>query len=426
MHLSGTFSIGVVSYSDPPRSPPTGSSSLSKPWPRSSSLDSAERSVSPPSQLLPSLPPLLPPPPFTPSHPVFLCLSAFAAAKSAKLRQKAEDEARLFVQAKLDALEAEETQLRKEVEGIWGAYREGWKEVLCRLNEERRRSLPSKPDELIITSSARGGVPLSIRDFSPVVRSHPQVPSSPHTSAQSDRLPSTSLLSASLIQTGSHLSTSIAQETNMSGSAQYSGSYAYKSPDDVSSRVNGTHASTYSSSFSNPHGDIQFPGAFKRNMDTSMDIASSVAWVQGEEDMQRRFGGGEDKEPRERARNRATKNLGIGAIETSSSHPAAEIAPAPKSEAKLDPNSKNQSNSAMRDPASQVQSDLHRSPRGHQTHPKELGLSGSTGKHKRKVTFDVQPEMAVVNRLNTTQHGEPAAEGSLSVPVRVRLTYPQK
>jgi hypothetical protein len=416
LHFSGTFSIGVISCSNAPRSPSIESTFISQPWPRSSTPDPA-KSVSPPSQLLPSLPPLLPTPPFTPSHPVFLYLSAFATAMSTKLRQKAEDETRSFVQAKLDALKKEEAQLLKEVEGIWGAYREGWKEVIGRANEDRRRSLPSKSDGTIPTSSARGGIPMSIRDFSPIVPSYPQVDNMPSTSAYSVQPPSTSLLSASLIQTGSHFPALTAQKTNMSESAQYSDSYANSSAV-ASSRVNGIHSLTSSSSSSYPHGDFQFPSAFKRNMDTSVDITSSVAWAQGEEELRRRFGGGEDGEHRERARRRTSKNLGIGVIEPVSARPAEEFTPALKREAHPDLNSESLSNnSGMGDPTSQVQSDTHRSSLGHQTQPRDMWLSSSISKVKRRVTFDVQPDVTVVNRVTTNSHSEPTTEGVLSVPI---------
>ena len=323
LQLSRTFSIGVSS-SDTPKPPSIEATPTSQPWLHSSTDDST-KSVLLNTQLLPALPSLFPPPPFTPSHPVFLSLSAFATAKSTDMRQQAEEETRSFAKAKLDALEKEEARLRKEVEEIWRAYREGWKEMLGRVNEERRRSLPSKSEPSIPTSGARSGVPMSIRDFSPIVQSHTQVDNLPRISMS----PSTSLLSASLVQTGSHLPTptrSPAPETIMSGNAaQYSNSGAHVISAVPSSRPNGTRYSiSYSSKSSQPHDDVQYPGAFKRNMDTNVDVASSMAWAQGEGEMRRRFGGGEDGEPRDRARKRTSKNLGIGAVEAKSAPPAGQ------------------------------------------------------------------------------------------------------
>lgn len=49
-------------------------------------------------------------------------------------------------------------------------------------------------------------------------------------------------------------------------------------------------------------------GAFKRNMDTSVDIATSLRWAEGEEALRKRF---ETKTENHRARKRTSKSLGI-------------------------------------------------------------------------------------------------------------------
>lgn len=411
LQISRTFSIGILSQSDIPRSPSVGSSRPSQPSQRLPIDDSVKPAL--PSQLLPALPPLLPPAPFTPSHPVFLSLSAFATTKSTEFRQQIERETRSFIQAKLESLDQEETQLRKEVEGIWGAYREGWKEVLSRVNEERRRALPPKSDGSNITSSAKWGTPMSIRDFSPIVRSHPEVSKVPSTSSQRLPPPSTSLLSASLIQTGSHFpmpTRSPSQETTMSrNAAQTSVSGIPNSYNGLSSQLNGTRSLTSSSSSPNTHGDVHFPGAFKRNMDTSVDIASSMAWVQGEEEMRRRFEGGEDGEPRERARKRTSKRL--GAVDTKSFLPTNESARTVKSETQFNPESVKQANSnAWGNPTSQTLVDSSRSSPDNRAHVRQMASSSST-KNKRKVTFNVQPEATTVNGTSTKHLSEHIAEG---------------
>ncbi|KAF8525314.1 hypothetical protein JB92DRAFT_2877459 [Gautieria morchelliformis] len=414
LQLSPTFSIGVQPYSD---TPPSESSPLAQPGPRSSTDDVA-KPLSLPSQLLPSLPALFPPPPFTPSHPVFQSLSAFAIAKSTEMRLQAEAETRSYAKAKLDVLEQEELRLRRDVEAIWRAYREGWNEVLGRVNEERRRSLPPKSDTLIPTSSARSGVPMSIRDFSPIVPPQPQpTPISPPTLSQSVPPPSTSLLSASMIQTGSHLPTSTrlpASNSIVSGSAvQYSDIGAPSGSFVPSSRANGKRPSASSSSMSpNHYVDAQYPGAFKRNMDTAMDIASSLATTRGEEEMRRRFGGGEDEQPKERARKRTSKNLGIGAVGTKPAISVEEQNAALKGEAQhIQDSGKQLINNAMGVPTIQILGETRRPSPGNKVRS-ELDVLSPTSKSKRRVTF-VQPEVPIANKTTTMRPSEPAPEVEL-------------
>ena len=339
LQFSHTFSIALPS-SDTPKPPSTERTAAAQPLQPPSYHDSTNHFPLH-TPLLPSLPPLFHPPPFTPSHPAFLSLATFATEKSSNLRQQAEEETRAFAKAKLDALEQEETQLRKELEGIWRAYREGWKEVLDRVNEERRRLLPSKSDPSTPSSGSKSGAPMSIRDFSPMVRSHPQV----ERLSREVMSPSASLLSTSRIQTGTHLPTptrSPAPEATMSESgARNSNSGGTHSVSTVpSSRANGTRDSA-SSPPSSPrsHDDVHYPGAFKRNMDTNVDFAKSVEWLQGQEELRRRFGGGEDDEPTNRARKRTSKNLGIGAVEPKSAPPTRQTDLAPAGEVQSSPKS---------------------------------------------------------------------------------------
>jgi hypothetical protein len=430
LQFSRTFSIGVISHSDTPGSPSSESSPLAQPGPRPSA-DDAAKPLSLPSQFLPSLPSLFPPPPFTPSHPVFQSLSAFAMAKSTEMRQKAEAETRAYAKAKLDMLEQEELHLRKEVEGIWLAYREGWNEVLGRVNEERRRSLPPNSDTLTPTTSARSGVPMSIRDFSPIVvppQPQPQVnhpsltPISPPTPPQSVP-PSASLLSASMIQTGSHLPASTRwpeSNSNVSGSTVQDSNIGAPSGSFLpSSRANGKRSAASSSSMSpNHHGDAQYPGAFKRNMDTAVDVASSLLTTRGEEEMRRRLGGGEDEQPKERARKRTSKNLGIGAVEAKPAISTEGPNAALKGEVQhiLDPREQ-LTNSAMGDPITQFLGEIRGPSPGNQAQSGQLGASSPTSKSKRRVTF-VQPEGPGANNTTAMRPSEPAPEGLCFLPYK--------
>ncbi|KAJ3559213.1 hypothetical protein NM688_g479 [Phlebia brevispora] len=82
--------------------------------------------VEAPRAILPPLPALFPPPPFTPAHPVFTHLSAAATAESDRIRAAAEEELKTIVAQKVAEIKASEDKLKEEVERLWltfkGAY----------------------------------------------------------------------------------------------------------------------------------------------------------------------------------------------------------------------------------------------------------------------------------------------------------------
>ena len=419
--LSDTFSIGVLSL--PPTPTPPTSSPTSQPWPAPSPDEAKDASITATTTILPSLPPLFPPPPFTPSHPVFISLSASAIRKSEELRLRAEEKVRAFIESQLANLEKEEAQLRKEVEGIWRGYREGWREVLGRVNEERRRSAP-KPEGSASPTSAKSGVPMSIRDFSPIVRSHPLPRHSRTDSSQAVRLPSPSLLSASLVQSGAHFPTRASQSPEPSPvisepALRSSLSHAPNSPTPLPLSANGVRSSGSSASISiKSQSDLPMPGAFKRNMDSNVDIASSVAWVQGEEEMRRRFEGVDDGKPRERARKRTSKNLGIGGVEKKSTTNAA-----PSAEDFVQSNSVGRSTTTREagrqsdiPQAPDRQIEIVFSPDGGSRSPQTGSFEGhgASRKGKRRVTFDVQPEVTTIPEVKTEQSRTHVDEGGSS------------
>ena len=79
----------------------------------------------PPSHVfMPDLPPFLPPPPFTPSHPIFLHLASIATAASDALRKTARANIEDFTRRELAKVEDQECQLKAQVEHLWSNIRE--------------------------------------------------------------------------------------------------------------------------------------------------------------------------------------------------------------------------------------------------------------------------------------------------------------
>ncbi|KZT62103.1 hypothetical protein CALCODRAFT_277536 [Calocera cornea HHB12733] len=74
--------------------------------------------------VLPKIPALFPPPPQTPSHPMFQHLAMLASSTSNEARQKAEDELSVLVRKRVEELQQLDTRLRREVELLWSSWRD--------------------------------------------------------------------------------------------------------------------------------------------------------------------------------------------------------------------------------------------------------------------------------------------------------------
>ncbi|CAE6494349.1 unnamed protein product [Rhizoctonia solani] len=80
-----------------------------------------------PRSMLPTLPPLFHPPPYSPSHPVFVRLSKTASVTSAQYRAQAERAVEAFIEAQVAEILEKERHLRGQVEVIWNRWRDNWK-----------------------------------------------------------------------------------------------------------------------------------------------------------------------------------------------------------------------------------------------------------------------------------------------------------
>lgn len=146
---------------------------------------------------------LFPPPPFTPTHPVFKHLASFAVQHSAKLRQEAEAQINIFVKEKAKEVLNAEEGLRRQVEVLWVKFKEGAEKA----EQERQPTSPRSPvsrqrelstfSETAGTSSPKYGTPQPVRNFVPL-----EVP--PTRSASATPATRVSSLSASLATSSFH------------------------------------------------------------------------------------------------------------------------------------------------------------------------------------------------------------------------------
>ncbi|CAE6443078.1 unnamed protein product [Rhizoctonia solani] len=107
-----------------------------------------------PRSMLPTLPPLFHPPPYSPSHPVFVRLSKTASITSAQYRAQAERAVEAFIEAQVAEVLEKERHLRGQVEVIWSRWRDNWK-------QETDSESPSEGHHPTLS----GVVP--VREFSP-------------------------------------------------------------------------------------------------------------------------------------------------------------------------------------------------------------------------------------------------------------------
>ena len=169
--------------------------------PSSSSL--TKLTIPPDHTFLPRLSAFLLPPPYTPSHPIYLHLAKVAKKLSDTARYEAEARVAKFAQNQLFQVEALETELKIQLDQLWGSARDG----LRRAEHERdaisphsirRLSSPSRSGS--ISSSVPQGTTV-VREFRPSTYHAHRSENRPHavtTSGLSETLAATSHFPRSL------------------------------------------------------------------------------------------------------------------------------------------------------------------------------------------------------------------------------------
>ncbi|TRM67860.1 hypothetical protein BD626DRAFT_107199 [Schizophyllum amplum] len=183
---SHIYSIVLPAAQSPPTSPtPDADDRATRPSPLHQKRYLAE------------LPPLFPPPPFTPKHPVFQHLSSLATEKSEGLRKEAEGYISEVVQAKVKDIQKAEDTLKKDAEHVWKAFLGAINNVKHR--QQDHVTSPTQRTEIGVFTPNGAGTPAAasvIRDFVPSKVAQTR---RPPTAA-----PRTSTLSASLATSSFH------------------------------------------------------------------------------------------------------------------------------------------------------------------------------------------------------------------------------
>ncbi|KAI5124959.1 hypothetical protein M0805_007386 [Coniferiporia weirii] len=321
------------------------------------------------------LPSFLPPPPFTPSHPIFLHLSGLAVASSNAARGAAESRIDEFVKQQLGQLEEEETRLKAQLEHLWRNVQESLRKV------ERR-----KDDELILSlrsrrSSSPGARPSSVLQGigSPVVRDF--ITSSYHAPRMSSAsVARQSALSTSLATSSFHHPRA-QQETN--GQVHDAGTHRQgnltPSPPPYVTNSSAGSSSTLSSSSA-----AKVSRSLKRNMDAVNDTAVSFRYsVIEEQEKARRLVRSKAVEDQRKKNTNGQTQAETQVADGGTNRAASQTAPA-------EPFLQDKRKEADSVDLGQVSSE---------------NRSGKKGS-QRKVTFDVEPDIVTSKRDIITEKSE--------------------
>ncbi|PSR75043.1 hypothetical protein PHLCEN_2v9373 [Hermanssonia centrifuga] len=320
--------------------------------------------------ILPALPALFPPPPFTSGHPVFSHLSSIASAESEKLRTSAEEYLKKVVAEKVAELDTAEAKLKKDVEDLWMNFR-GIIDIISGkgASEQKQPATRKRSSSKSGTGHVLNGMAASVRvnDFVPVQGPRQRISSPPFAN------PVVSALSASLATSSFHHAMARLEEQGSSSrspvhSTGTSSPTRAISPSTASSRTLGMPI----------NGEAEIREAYRRNMNESLDIATSFKYM-----------------------------VDIGAhMAAAHTEPRAEIPeqvespepPSPSTSALPRGRSPRAGKSAFKKPKTDGESVSSKGKGSPAQTGRERSLpkDGPTPKGKRKVTFDVQPDVAII------------------------------
>ncbi|KAI0346772.1 hypothetical protein BDW22DRAFT_1480515 [Trametopsis cervina] len=319
-----------------------------------------------PRSILPHIPALFPPPPFAPSHPVYVHLSGLATAQSEKLRTEAENQLRKILDEKVTELKATEATLKQDVENLWSIF----KQAVEKIGESSPIVKPIRR-----RSSARNGetgvngvsTSVRVRDFVPAATPPPRA-------AVASSAPPVSALSASLATSSLHNAMASTKPNGLNDG----GHIRSLSETRASAARSGSPSTASSRTLGLPiNGEAEIREAYRRNMDQSLDIATSFKYMM---DIGAHVQAREPDVP---------ETVTEEADSTGTSSPQSNVPPRGRSP--------RAGKSAIKkpktevDPAATAEQSTTQQEGGAQTGPET-----TTPKGKRKVTFDVKPDVAFI------------------------------
>ncbi|KAF8239024.1 hypothetical protein L208DRAFT_1239740 [Tricholoma matsutake] len=305
---------------------------------------SSPHSPTPPSPSFPKshfahLRPAFLPPPFTPSHPIFAYFSTIASNHSEAVRSAAEQHINDLIQSKVSAIERGDAELRRNVEALWKKFREGVNHV--------QEQNPPPAHKASGSRSGDASATFAIRDFVPAPISPARSPSS--------SVPRMSALSASLATSSFPYPRTRADVA----------SYLPDRPSSAASDQSNESRSSLTLIVAPPQASEGSNNVlkFKRNINDTINTEASYRYfVNLEEDVTRRRKYREEHERKEEAPDQSQEGSPPNPI----------------------------------DEQKQLRSE-------HSTEEATISRGREKSKGKRKVTFDVEPEVVTIKREVNTE-----------------------
>ena len=333
------------------------------------------------SKHLPELPPLFLPPPFTPSNAVFSHFSALATEQSQKLRDEAEEYIAQITEQKVAEVRKAEAALKQEVNIVWSRFRDSlrlYEPPKASLNRRRSTSVSGHAHSM---SNTNQGTSASVR-----ITSFVPTPNSSTRTSPTRAPPVPSALSASLRTTGMHYP-GHASQANGNGSSSPS-RWSPSSPPSDRGRASPGRSSTTRVSLRSPStassrtaalaidAETSIREAHRREMNEAKDMATSFRYVM---DLEAQM---------EQQRLQSEAEAASPPAPSSSSNAAAESS----ATAAARGHSPRVHRSAIKHTAATEQAGS----------PNDKAQDGAAtedhkSKGKRKVTFDVKLEVAVID-----------------------------
>ncbi|KAI0677052.1 hypothetical protein C8Q78DRAFT_63395 [Trametes maxima] len=339
---------------------------------------------------LPELPPLFLPPPFTPSHVVFSHFSVLATEQAQRVRDEAEEFITKVTEQKVAEIRKAEAAMKQEVDLVWTKFRDA-----VRVFEENGTVTKTGLRRGSVSGHARA-VSSPVPGTSASVRVSNFVPahSPPPRNVTGSHARTPSALSASLKTSGFHYPEPQRQTNGNTSparrSADLTNSSNGRSSPARSSITRVDSSSTSSTRTAAPDTEASIREAYRREMDESKDIATSFRYVMDLE----------------------------AQMEQHRAEEAALASPPVASTSQATVAAGTTSGSRGRSPRVHKSAIKHAQPaEGSKSSKSDDGAKTPNGeehkdgKGKRKVTFDVKPEVAIIK-----DDGEAGAESEQPTP----------
>ena len=327
---------------------------------------------------LPELPPLFLPPPFTPSHVVFSHFARLASDHAQTLRDDAEEYIARLTEQKVAELMEAEAVLKKEVDLVWSRFRDSVR-LHADAGTSGKGAMPMRRRSSVSGHGRSASQP--VQAISASVRVSSFVPTPTHSTRTSPtRAPVPSALSASLKTTSFHHPDALRPYNgNGSTSSPRSSEGSISPPRSSPTRVQSPSTASTRTAAMTIDAETSIREAYRREMNETKDTATSYRYFM---DLEHEM---------EQQRQQAAAEAEIASPPVASGSQAAPE------------DNKNPAGGAGRSPRVHKSAIKHaggersKSPKGKS---KDDGAADEpkdgNGKGKRKVTFDVQPEVTVI------------------------------